>query len=136
MKGKVIKIDGMWLFIPLLIWVIIKTFINSDLYIEIFDKDFEKILLNSGASKIICVRNTKTVYVEPTAEYLLKLIQESSENIKKHKKNILQTLKHNFFKMFNVKKNVVFFMIIPSIKVFNDNFKEIQAKLTEDKRIG
>ena len=27
-------------------------------------------------------------------------------------------------------------MIIPSIKVFNDNFKEIQAKLTEDKRIG
>ena len=101
MKGKVIKINGLWLFIPLLIWVIIKTFINSDLHIEIFDKDFEKILLNNGASKIICVRNTKTVYVEPTAEYLLKLI-----------------------------------MIIPSIKVFNDNFKEIQAKLTEDKRIG
>ena len=138
MKGKVIKINGLWLFIPLLIWVIIKTFINSDLHIEIFDKDFEKILLNNGASKIICVRNTKTVYVEPTAEYLLKLIQESSEkeNIKKHKKNILQTIKHNFFKMFNVKKNVIFFMIIPSIKVFNDNFKEIQAKLTEDKRIG
>ena len=79
MKGKVIKINGLWLFIPLLIWVIIKTFINSDLNIEIFDKDFEKILLNNGASKIICVRNTKTVYVEPTAEYLLKLIQESAE---------------------------------------------------------
>ena len=119
------------------IYFIYKILFDNRVNIEIYDKEFEKLMLNGNVAKVICVRNTGIVNVIVNLEDIENSIN-TINNFRGY--NILdnskKSLVDNLNGIMSKKKILSYHMMVPNLQIFDTNFKEIEKKLPEDQRIG
>ena len=119
------------------IYFIYKILFDNRVNIEIYDKEFEKLMLNGNVAKVICVRNTGMVNVIVNLEDIENSIN-TINNFRGY--NILdnskKSLVDNLNGIMSKKKILSYHMMVPNLQIFDTNFKEIEKKLPEDQRIG
>jgi len=111
------KIKSLWIIIGsiIIISLFFSYFNKSKSTIMISERRFQNMLLNEEIKEIVLITNQNLV------ELKLK-----KENIEKYRNELGRHLQRDFHYYFK----------IPSFQVFNDNFKEIESKLSPDKRVG
>ena len=114
-----------------------KLLFDNRINIEIYDKEFERLMLNGNVAKVICVRNTGMVNVIVNFEDIENSIN-TINNLRGY--NILEndkkTILDNLNGMMSKKKILYYHMMVPNLQIFDTNFKEIEKKLPEDQKIG
>lgn len=119
------------------IYFIYKILFDNRVNIEIYDKEFEKLMLNGNVAKVICVRNTGMINVIVNLEDIENSIN-TINNFRGY--NILdnskKSLVDNLNGIMSKKKILSYYMMVPNLQIFDTNFKEIEKKLPEDQRIG
>ena len=114
-----------------------KFFMFNHIEVEIYDKEFEEMMLNGVVEEVVCIKNKEIVDIEIKKDSIDKciLILNTMRGVSlfdKNKPDIMSSLK----RLLNIKKNISFYMIIPSINVFDKNFKAIENKLYDSQKIG
>lgn len=119
------------------IYFIYKILFDNRVNIEIYDKEFERLMLNGNVAKVICIRNTGMVSVIVNLEDIENSIN-TINNFRGY--NILDNSKKSLIDNLNgimsKKKVLSYHMMVPNLQIFDTNFKEIEKKLPEDQRIG
>ena len=132
MKKIGIKINLSWVLIVLFGWVFIKNFLNSDINVNINNKDFNILLSKGLVHKVVYVRNTGVVY--------LHLNEKGLQYIKNSKNINLGTrtsLKNSILDFLNIgKQRIRPFMMVSSADVFDEDFKSAQRNLDVENKIG
>ena len=124
--------------IGLVLFYIVYNFLfTCHLDIEIFNIELEKMMSENLVKKVVCVKNEEIVkvYVKNDSIYdCIDILNKIRGGI-----NVLD-VKNGFFDhfrgIFAKTKKVSFFMVVPSVYVFDKNFKLIESNLNEDQRIG
>ena len=114
-----------------------KFFMFNHIEVEIYDKEFEEMMLNGVVEEVVCIKNKEIVDIEIKKDSIDKciLILNTMRGVSlfdKNKPDIMSSLK----RLLNIKKHISFYMIIPSINVFDKNFKAIENKLYDSQKIG
>jgi len=111
-----------WIIVTLLIVVFVVTYFNkSSSTIIITPQRFEEMMLSNDISKVVLIRNQR--YVEIT------LKPEALQNARYRTE-----LENN--SPFGISNGPHYRLDIPEISVFNEDFRAIQNKMDNDKRIG
>lgn len=132
MKKVGIKINLSWVLIVFLGVVLVKNFLNSDIDVNINNKDFNMLLSKGLVDKVIYVRNTGVVYLILNGEGLQYI--ENSKNIGL---NIRPSWKNSILDFFNLgQRRIRPFMMVSSADVFDEDFKSAQQNLNEENKIG
>ena len=114
-----------------------KFFMFNHIEVEIYDKEFEEMMLNGVVEEVVCIKNKEIVDIEIKKDSIDKciLILKTMRGVSlfdENKPDIMSSLK----RLLNIKKHISFYMIIPSINVFDKNFKAIENKLYDSQKIG
>jgi len=118
-------------------YFIYRTLFDNRVNIEIYDKEFERLMLNGNVAKVICVRNTGMVNVIVNLEDIENSIN-TINNFRGYNvlDNSKKTLLDNLNGIMSKKKILSYYMMVPNLQIFDTNFKEIEKKLPEDQKIG
>ena len=133
------KKSNKFLFFTILaiIYFLYKILFDNRLSIEIYDKEFERLMLNGNVAKVICCRNTGVVNVLINFEDIENSIN-TINNFRGY--NILDNNKKSFLDnitgIMSKQKMLYYYMMIPNLEIFDKNYKEIEKKLPDDQRIG
>lgn len=104
--------------------------------IEIFNNEFEQMMNDNLVSSVVCIKNREIVNVQIKNECIRECIEILNKsrgfNVLKYKNGILNNLRGIFAK----KRSVYLYMVIPSVYIFDKNFKSIENNLGQDQRIG
>ena len=122
-----------------IIYFLYKILFDNNVNIEIHDKEFERLMLNGNVLKVICVRNTGMVTVlVKDPEESIKIINNSRgyNVLENSQKSLLDNLTGSLVTNFGGKKLLSFHMMVPTLQIFDTNFKEIEKNLPEDQKIG
>ena len=113
-----------------------KMLIVNKIGIEIYDKEFEEMMFNGVVNKVVCVKNKEKVNIFVKKEEIDKCIYildtMRGKKVLEQKNDIFSLIK----KLFASKNKIYFYMVIPSVYVFDKNFKEIEKKLYNYQKIG
>ncbi len=132
MKEVGIKINLSWVLIVFLGFFLVKNFFNSDINVNINNKDFNMLLSKGLVNKVVYVRNTGVVY--------LSLNEEGLQYIKNSKTIDLYmrpSLKNSILDFLNLgQRRIKPFMMVSSADVFDEDFKSAQQNLNAENKIG
>ena len=113
-----------------------KMLIVNKIGIEIYDKEFEEMMFNGVVNKVVCVKNKEKVNIFVKKEEIDKCIYildtMRGKKVLEQKNDIFSLIK----KLFASKNKIYFYMVIPSVYVFDKNFKAIEKKLYNYQKIG
>ena len=114
--------------------------------IEVTEKEFLKMVTNEELEKVTLTSNTKTVTIKVKKGKIKDVVKRINERRKKEKfdndgENAMfsqwtERIKEAYFNTLENIRDVTFILKIPSVKIFNDNYKEAEKKLNEEKQIG
>ena len=124
----------------------IKTYFLGPKTIEVTEKEFLKMVTNEELEKVTLTSNTKTVTIKVKKEKIKDVVKRINERRKKEKldndeENAMlsqwtERIKEAYFNTLENLRDVTFILKIPSVKIFNDNYKEAEKQLSDEKRIG
>lgn len=124
----------------------IKTYFLGPKTIEVTEKEFLKMVTNEELEKVTLTSNTKTVTIKVKKEKIKDVVKRINERRKKEKldndeENAMlsqwtERIKEAYFNTLENLRDVTFILKIPSVKIFNDNYKEAEKKLSDENQIG
>lgn len=119
-----------------LLYIVYNFLFNSHIDIEIFNNELNKMINRNLIDRVVCVKNTEIVniYIKKHAvSDCLNIINKSrGYDVLNDKIGVFDKLNGILAKT----KKLSFYMIIPSVYVFDKNFKLIEDNLDEDQKIG
>ena len=124
----------------------IRSYFFAPKTIEVTEKEFLKMVTNEELEKVTLISNTNTVTIKVKKGKIKDVVKRVNERKKKEKldndgENAMfsewtEKIKEAYFNRLENLKDVTFVLKIPSVEIFNDNYKEAEKKLNEEKQIG
>lgn len=138
---------SLWKIIALSLTIyFVKSYFWGPKTIEVTEKEFSKMATNKELEKVTLISNTKTVRIKVKKEKIKEVVKRINERRKKEKldndgENAVfpqwtEKIKEAYFNTLENLRDVTFILKIPSVKIFNDNYKEAEKKLNEEEQIG
>lgn len=124
----------------------VKSYFFAPKTIEVTQKEFLKMVTNEELEKVTLIRNTKTVTIKVKKEKIKDVVKRINARIKKEKldndgeaamySQWMERIKEAYFNSLENLKDVTFILKIASVEIFNNDYKEAEQKLNEEKQIG
>ena len=131
MKKIGIRINLSWVLFVVLGFFIVKKFFNSNININISNKDFQFVLSKGWVNKVVYVRNDRIVHMLLNNEGI-----QYIKNTYNVGNSMSSSWKDRVLDFFGSERSVIPFMMTASVEVFDKDFNAAQQHLSEEKRIG
>ena len=119
----------------------IKSYFFGPTTIEVTEKEFLKMVKNEELEKVTLISNTKTVTIKVKRENIKAVVKRINgrRKIDNGEESAMRSqwterIKEAYFNT-NL-NNIIFVLKIPSVEIFNNNYKEAERNLSEEKQIG